>query len=778
MKTRLLAIVVTVIALSLGVTLTLTAQGTTQHWAQVNPSGFSDESNEMISTFLPSSRSQPQRLPPASDHHTVTVPPSWEPNARLRIASVLEDQNPSAVAAPYAPQSGADWDGLNVGVPMVISDTGTYRMWYEGWGLTFYGWGGALGYAESPDGLNWQKYTGNPVLGPGDPGEWDSAYRGQIALFKDGGLYKMWYSAGAFSGPWQTGYATSTNGLEWNIYAGNPVLTAGGPGSWDEMESDGPTVIKDGATYKMWYYGCNADSSVCSIGYATSPDGVNWTKYAGNPVLVATPGTWDETGLGWPRVIKNGATYEMWYHSNSKIGRTTSPDGIAWTKYAGNPVLSQGWDGAGVSVSTLLLEGGTYKMWTSSGAGATRGIGYLESTDGIVWTQPVSNPVMMKGEAGMIINARYNSNQVRARTLANTPVTITVTYTGGVKATISGVTDSGGNYNSWSSGDDWVPAPPNILPGDTVSATTPSYSAIIETVGEVEPQAHNDTDVVEGTIHAPWFAPGPLSVLCWTYDPNQFSLDGDVPADGGSFQCDFSGVADIAGATGGQAGYLEPDGDMVSVEWIAPYMQVYYGTLSGAGGIYAPGHTFWITVTDSIGGIKATGTVTSTTNGASGGAVGGDDGFRPSGLFGGDCCAGSPTEPDIRPGDWVYFQSDDGYENRVQAGGIYGTVDIEADSVTGPIYTAWLSQTLEVWCYPGVVDGPPLWRQSGAKPDGSAPYFCQWHDSSGGQGLWDIQPDDEVLVSYGEPDGDHVYRMMLASVGAPLRVYLPLVLRQ
>ena len=38
------------------------------------------------------------------------------------------------------------------------------------------------------------------------------------------------------------------------------------------------TVIKDGAIYKMWYYGCNTDYTICSIGYATSPDGLAWTQ--------------------------------------------------------------------------------------------------------------------------------------------------------------------------------------------------------------------------------------------------------------------------------------------------------------------------------------------------------------------------------------------------------------------------------------------------------------------------------------------------------------------
>ena len=278
--------------------------------------------------------------------------------------------------------------------------------------------------------------------------------------------------------------------------------------------------------------------------------------------------------------------------------------------------------------------------------------------------------------------------------------------------------------------------------------------------------------MLAGTIHAPWFAPNSLSVLCWTYDPSAFFLDRDVPADGGSFECDFSGVADIVGGRSGQAGYLEPDGDMVSVGWTGPYMEVFYGINDGAGGLYTPGHTFWITVTNSAGDVKATGTVTST---ADGGWWGGQEGFRPT-WTGGNCCDWSPAEPDIHSGDWVYFRSDDGYQNQVQAGAIFGTVDLEDDSVTGPIYASWLTETLEVWCHP-LTQYPPEYRQSSAEPDGSVPYFCEWQDPGGGE-PWDIQPNDRVFVHYVEPDADLVYRVIRAADGAPLaRVFLPLVVK-
>jgi hypothetical protein len=679
-----------------------------------------------------------------------------------------------AAAAPLAPSSGPDWDGLSISSPLVISSEGKYKMWYSGRGASFYNQF-SIGYAESLDGFAWEKFSGNPVLGPADPGHWDSLYRGQVALIEDGGIYKMWYSAGSSVGPWQTGYATSLHGFDWEVYSGNPVLTVGVPGSWDEQESDGPTVIKDGSTYKMWYHGCDAGNLKCSVGYATSNDGITWSKYVANPVLEPAMEGWDASGLLWPRVIKNGITYHMWYISDGKLGYATSLDGIHWNKYAGNPVLSEGWDGPLIGPPGILLEAGTYKMWLHSGsaAGGTRGIGYAESTDGIHWNQPITNPLLQHGEAGVIIEADYEYDQVRAFTLANVEVTITVSDPGGVKAAISGVTGDNGFYNSWEHPADWLPARPDILPGDTVSAVTPAYSTTIDPVGGIDAQAHNDSDLVDGAIYAPGFTQNYLTVLCELYtEPSVLAVDRDVPADGGTFQCDFSGSGDIIGGLGGKVGYLEPDGDMVTASFIGPYMEVLYGTRSGVGGIYSIGHTFSITVTDAAGHIKATAQAASTYDGGWWG-----HGFMPN-WMGGDCCAWSPAEPDIQPGDWVYFQSDDGYSNQVRVGTIFGTVDVEGDSVTGPIYASWLNQTLKVWCHPQTF-WPPVYRSSSAEPDGSVPYFCEWQTPGSEYELWDIQPDDWVMVHYTEPDGDQVYRSMIASEGAPpsFPIYLPVVRR-
>ena len=489
--------------------------------------------------------------------------------------------------SPQSLDSLGDWDSLRVGFPRVISDTGQYLLWYDGRGPQ--GWG--MGMATSTDGNSWMKYAGNPVLKPGAGGEWDETYRGQAAIMNEGGVYKMWYSGGGSAGPWQTGYATSTNGIDWNIYGGNPVLPVGGSGDWDEMESDAPAVINDGGTYKMWYHGCDASYSTCSIGYAESPDGINWTKYTANPVLTGTVGAWDEGQVLWPAVIKNGGTYKMWYVSGGAIGLATSTDGILWTKEAGNPVLTDGWDGGGAGAQMVMLEGSTYKMWFRSGQGATRGIGYATSTDGISWDMYAGNPVLLPGAPGLKITVNYAHEWVVAQTAPDIPITITVAG----KNWITGMTDVNGEFRSW----EWAwhdPQPLDIAPGDIVAAVAAGLTTDVNPVGTINGDLDVNADTIAGTIQAP-FGTLTLTVRCevWVKDspPPPIEVTG-VSADGGSYFCDFGAEGwNLQPGQDVAVMYLEPDGDTVINVFQAPAPQLGVWKWNGGGdGSTRPGGVY------------------------------------------------------------------------------------------------------------------------------------------------------------------------------------------
>jgi len=254
-----------------------------------------------------------------------------------------------------------------VGSPCGIKDGEIFKMWYSG------GDEDAICYATSTDGINWQKYGGNPVL-VGDEGTWEDGEVSGPSVIKENGIYKMWYGAKGI------GYATSTDGIHWTKYEENPVLKVGPSGSWDAGEIGYPSVIKEGQIYKMWYEaegeeGGEFGSIEEQIGYATSTDGIHWTKYEENPVLEVGPsGSWDDLAVGSPCVIYHEDIYMMWYGGwsskfdhPSSIGFVTSLDGINWKKYEENPVLSS----IGLSYETtpgdpwVIQDGDTLKIWYS-----------------------------------------------------------------------------------------------------------------------------------------------------------------------------------------------------------------------------------------------------------------------------------------------------------------------------------------------------------------------------------------------------------------------------
>ena len=72
------------------------------------------------------------------------------------------------------------------------------------------------------------------------------------------------------------GYATSPDGIAWTKSGTAAVLPNLGY-DWDSTPYH-PSVIYDGTVYHMWYSGCDYSGSTCQEGYATSPDGATWTR--------------------------------------------------------------------------------------------------------------------------------------------------------------------------------------------------------------------------------------------------------------------------------------------------------------------------------------------------------------------------------------------------------------------------------------------------------------------------------------------------------------------
>jgi len=206
-----------------------------------------------------------------------------------------------------------------------------------------------------------------PVLTRGAPGAWDELKREKVQVVQEGGTFKMWYEGHTAAGGQATskiGYATSSDGLTWIPYAGNPVINR------SSSDQDISVVPQPDGSYWMYIEVNNA-----TIDLLTSPDGINWSPSPANPVksTAASPVVWRE-GSSWYMLYEHmaGATLDIWL--------ATSSDGITWTDSPANPVIS---DTSFTAPDSIVKEGSLYHLYYHT---ANNGMWHATSTNLTNWT--------------------------------------------------------------------------------------------------------------------------------------------------------------------------------------------------------------------------------------------------------------------------------------------------------------------------------------------------------------------------------------------------------
>lgn len=242
------------------------------------------------------------------------------------VSFTKSSQNPILTVNP------SSWESNNVWQPSPILDGNTLKLWYSGYNGSRY----QIGLATSTDGLTWNKNPSNPVVSRLSIDNKDAH---DPTVIKNGTSYEMWYAGSDNGGAsnFSIFRASSDDGVLWNN-SSDPVFrpTSG----WGSGGVTSPLVLKIDNQYKMWF--SSSDTGHWNVGYATSSDGINWTPYANNPVLKPTQ-SWEGNDVDGSSVLYDGTTYEIFYHGNQNISYATSTDGINWTKPADkNPVLTRG----------------------------------------------------------------------------------------------------------------------------------------------------------------------------------------------------------------------------------------------------------------------------------------------------------------------------------------------------------------------------------------------------------------------------------------------------
>jgi len=111
------------------------------------------------------------------------------------------------------------------------------------------------------------------------------------------------------------------------------VLSAGGSGSWDVRLTGALspcTVVKKDGTYFLYYIGADGNRSTDggprhrALGVATSEDGLHFTKYGGNPILTYLPHNNEEEGIFSAGAFLDDNSEIVLYYSALDAGSSTS----------------------------------------------------------------------------------------------------------------------------------------------------------------------------------------------------------------------------------------------------------------------------------------------------------------------------------------------------------------------------------------------------------------------------------------------------------------------
>jgi hypothetical protein len=226
-----------------------------------------------------------------------------------------------------------------------------------------------------------------PVLGPGSLGAFDDSGAMGSCIVERGGikyLYYIGWSRGV-SVPFYTfiGCAVSTDGGTTFARASNAPIV--GRDRHDAFLTTSPWVLVEDGLWRMWYASGTGWQSTGGrprhsyhIRYAESDDGILWRR---DGHVCIDYGDDDEYAIARPCVVRTNDGYQMWYArrgTSYRIGFATSDDGVVWTRKdaeVGIDVSGDGWDSEMIEYPCIFGQDGMrFMLYNGNGYGAT-GIG-------------------------------------------------------------------------------------------------------------------------------------------------------------------------------------------------------------------------------------------------------------------------------------------------------------------------------------------------------------------------------------------------------------------
>lgn len=188
-------------------------------------------------------------------------------------------------------------------------------------------------------------------------------YEGNAQILS-GTVFKAWVGSAGFATAGNIFYFESTDGLTWSRKASAVVASR-----------NIPMIFKNGSTYNLYCQNNTVTNGVNSFSLYTSTDGVTFSNQTDSIIGLGGAGTWDHSLIFNFAVVDiiSGTWYALYSGTNNSstqmwsVGLATSSDGVTWTKYGGNPVITGSL--AVANSGCIAKVGSKYYMWAQSNPG-------------------------------------------------------------------------------------------------------------------------------------------------------------------------------------------------------------------------------------------------------------------------------------------------------------------------------------------------------------------------------------------------------------------------
>lgn len=257
-----------------------------------------------------------------------------------------------------------------------------------------------------------EPYEHNPLFSGTGTDTWDEKIRERGYIIKENNGYHLWYTGykdATESEQKYLGYATSPDGIVWTRHPDNPVFTE----SWVEDMM----VIKHDSLYYMFAEGRNDVAHML-----TSTDKVHWKDLGSLSIRQADGEPLSPGPYGTPTVFIEGDVWHLFYERDDLgIWHATSHDRKEWKNVQDEPVLEMGpaeYDKYGVAVNQIIRHGDSYFAYyhgTSTQDWSNWNMNVAVSSDLNTWTKYPGNPILRDNKSsGILVN---DGEQYRLYTL-------------------------------------------------------------------------------------------------------------------------------------------------------------------------------------------------------------------------------------------------------------------------------------------------------------------------------------------------------------------------